>query len=297
MDGLGALRDRARQVAKRDGLRAARAVAHAVGGLNADRRAAPDFLIVGAMRGGTTTLYHALVRHPQVAGAVLDKEVHYFDLNAWRGEAWYRARFPTRASLERRARRAGGPIRVGEATPYYLFHPAVPERVAASLREVRVIAILRDPVERAWSHYRHEVDLGYETLPFADALDAEERRLAGEEDRLRADPAYVSFPHQHHSYVARGMYAAQLRRWLEALGPQAVLVIRSEDLYAAPRSTFARVLAHLDVRPWDPGDWRVRNAATSGGLDDDVRARLRAGFRADRADLSSLLGEDPGWPA
>jgi hypothetical protein len=296
VDGPEALLQRARQLAKRDGLAAARTVAHAFGALSSDRRALPDFLIVGTLRGGTTTLYHALVRHPQVAGAVLDKEVHYFDLNVLRGEAWYRARFPTRASLERRAHRSGGAIKVGEATPYYLFHPAVPERVAASLRGVRVIAMLRDPVERAWSHYRHEVDLGYESLAFGDALDAEDRRLAGEEERLRSDPRYVSFAHQHHSYVARGRYAAQLRRWFDALGSHGVLVIRSEDLYAAPQATFARVLEHIGVRPWDPGDWRVRNAATSRGLDDEVRARLRGAFRDDRADLATLLGGDPGWP-
>ena len=301
MDGLGALRDRARRVATREGLRAGRTAAHAVGALSADRRALPDFLIVGTMRGGTTTLYHALVRHPQVAGAVLDKEVHYFDLHATRGEAWYRARFPTRASLARRAASAGGPVRVGEATPYYLFHPAVPARAAAALpgslgRGVRAIAILRDPVERAWSHYRHEVDLGYEWLGFEAALDAEDGRLAGEEERLLRDPAAASEAHQHHSYVARGRYAPQLRRWFEALGRDRVLVVRSEDLYAEPAATFARVLEHLDVRPWDPGDWRVRNAATSRSLDDAVRARLRAAFREDRDELTDLLEEDPGWP-
>jgi len=165
-----------------------------------------------------------------------------------------------------------------------------------ALDGVRVIAMLRDPVERAWSHYRHEVDLGYESLPFVGALDAEDRRLAGEEERLRSDPRYVSFAHQHHSYVARGRYAAQLRRWFDALGSQAVLVIRSEDLYSTPEATFARVLEHIGVRPWDPGDWRVRNAATSRGLDDEVRARLRGAFADDRADLATLHGGDPGWP-
>lgn len=297
MNGPDALGDRARLVAKRETLRAARSVAHVAGSLTAGGRALPDFLVIGTMRGGTTTLYHALVRHPRVAGAVLDKEVHYFDLNLAQGERWYRARFPTRSSLARRARRAGGPIRVGEATPYYLFHPAVPARVSAALPDVLAIAILRDPVERAWSHYRHEVDLGYEHLPFDDALDAEDERLAGEERRLLDDPSYVSVAHQHHSYVARGRYAAQLRRWFDAIGRDRVCVVWSEALHAAPEATFRRVLAHLDVDPWDPGDWRVRNAATSRGLDEATRARLRAAFRDDRAALVDLLGEDPGWPA
>jgi hypothetical protein len=297
VSGVGTVTGRARVVAKREGLRTARSVAHAVGGLTAGARVLPDFLVIGAMRAGTTTLYHALVRHPQIAGAVLDKEVHYFDLHLERGERWYRARFPTRASLERRARRVGGPIRVGEATPYYLFHPAVPERVASTLPGALAIAVLRDPVERAWSHYRHEVDLGYEHLPFVEALEAEEERLAGEEERLRGDPSAVSAAHQHHSYVARGRYAPQLRGWFDALGRDRVVVVWSERLHAAPAATFSRVLEHLGVRPWDPGDWRVRNAATSAGLDEGIRARLREAFREDRAELAALLGEDPGWPA
>lgn len=271
-------------------VRAARVVGRVTSGL----RTLPDFLLIGAQRGGTTTLYHYLTRHPQITGA-LDKEVHYFDLHYDNGLGWYRARFPTRGWVRARSHRIGAPILVGESTPYYLFHPAVPRRVARDVPSARAIAVLRDPVERAWSHYRHEVDLGFETLSFEEAVDREQERLAGEEERLLADPNAVSFAHQHHSYVARGRYAEQLERWFATLGRQHVLVLRSEDFFADPAGEFVKILDFLGLEPWSPASWRAYNAATATDLAPDTRERLRSLFRPHDERLAALLGADPGW--
>src|SRR6188508_2786047 len=202
------------------------------------RRILPSFLIIGAQRAGTTSLFRYLLAHPDVAGPSGGdaavwwvKETHFFDEKFAKGVDWYRSFFPLAATRER-YRKRGHDLQAGEATPYYMFHPAVPARVAAALPDVRLIAILRDPVERAWSHYRHEIDLGYETLSFEDALACEDDRIAGEEERLRADPSAVSFAHQHHSYAARGRYLEQLERWWEVFPRERLLVIRSEDLHA-----------------------------------------------------------------
>ena len=285
------------RVATREALRLARGAVHGFGSLTSWARVTPDLLIVGAMRGGTTTLYHYLVRHPAVAGAQLDKEVHYFDLHHAAGLGWYRARFPTRWALRRLGPRGGGVARVVEATPYYLFHPLVPERVAAELPHARVIALLRDPVERAWSHYRHEVDLGYESLPFDEAIAREPERLAEAEQRMRVDPDFASSAHQHHSYLARGRYAEQLDRWFRVVPREQVLVLRSEDLYVRPEATFERVLAFLELPPWSPDRFRTLNAASSTDLPPATQQRLRAYFRPHDARLAELLGTHVWWPA
>jgi sulfotransferase family protein len=277
------------------GRRALRRAAGVVGRATSGFRALPDFLLIGAQRGGTTTLYHYLTRHPQIAGAMLDKEVHYFDLHHQRGLDWYRARFPTRVWIRARSQQAGAPILVGESTPYYLFHPAVPRRVGGELPSALAIAMLRDPVERAWSHYRHEVDLGFETLSFEEAVDREDERLAGEEERLLADPSAVSFAHQHYSYLARGRYAEQLERWFETLGRQQVLVLRSEDFFADPAREFVKVLDFLGLEPWSPGSWRAYNAASATDMTHDTRERLRSLFRSHDERLAELLGVDPRW--
>jgi hypothetical protein len=255
----------------------------------------PDFLLIGAQRGGTTTLYHYVIQHPQILGAVAGKEVHFFDLRHGEGLDGYRASFPTRRAVARAADRAGEPAVVGEATPYYLFHPAVPDRVAADLPDVRLIAVLRDPVERAWSQYRHEVDLGFETLSFEAALDAEYERLRGTNEHLVFDRDAVSFAHQHHSYVARGRYLEQLERWWAVFPRDRLLLVRSEDLYIDPAPAFVSIAEHLGVQTWQPPAWSAYNASTSTGLAPQTRARLRAAFRGWNERLADATGRSWSW--
>jgi hypothetical protein len=274
----------------------ARDAARRVGRATAGARVLPDFLVIGAQRGGTTTLYHYLVQHPQILGAVADKEVHHFDLRYGEGLDAYRGAFPTEAAV-RRAGRDVGRVLVGEATPYYLFHPAVPARVAADLPEVRLLAILRDPVERAWSHYRHEVELGYETLSFEDALDREDERLEGEDERLLRDPTATSLPHQHLGYVARGRYVEQVQRWWSVLPRDRLLLARSEDLHADPGPTFEAICEHLGIDPWRPPNWHAYNAAPATGMAPGTRSRLREMFRTWNARLAEATGRDWAWDA
>ena len=152
--------------------------------LTAPARALPDFVILGAQKAGTTSLYAYLCAHPDVRAAAR-KEVHYFDLNYARGATWYRSMFPLAAGLARE-RRGGRRVLVGEASPYYLFYPLAAERAGAVVPSAQLIVLLRDPVERAWSHYRHEVKAGREPLEFEAALAAEPTRLAGADAALRA---------------------------------------------------------------------------------------------------------------
>src|SRR6266508_3758960 len=186
-----------------------RAGGRLLAGATSGARMLPGFLVIGTKRGGSTSLYEYLIRHPDVAGCLLTKGSNYFDVNFGRGWSWFRAAFPL----------AGGRRTIaGEASPYYMFHPLAPQRIAAALPEVRLIAVLRDPVERAWSHYRYERHRGYEDLPFEEALRREPERLAGEAERMVAEPGYSSFAHRHLAYLARGRYAEQLER-IHALIP------------------------------------------------------------------------------
>ncbi len=275
--------------------RAARAGARAFGSASSSRRMLPDLLIIGTQRGGTTSLYNHLIGHPQIAGALLDKEVHYFDKHFRRGQDWYRSHFPTRGHATRVERRTGGSFHVCESSPYYMFDPRVPERAAAAIPDARLIALLRDPIERAWSQYRHEVDLGFETLSFEEALERELDRLAGELEKMLADPAYVSFSHQHYSYVARGEYAEQIQGWLRYYPADRLLVIRSEDFYAEPGRIFQEVTAFLGVKTWTPLGFPRYNAATSTGMAPETRAELESHFREANARLEQLLGRSFGW--
>ena len=139
-------------------------------------RVLPDFLILGGQRCGSTSLYDMLCGHPDVMPAS-HKEPHFFDNNHLRGREFYRRLFPLRMHVRARERRLGRRVITGEATTYSLAHPAVPGRVRAMLPDVRLIAILRDPVDRAYSHYQLSVREGRELLSFEEALAG--RRDAG----------------------------------------------------------------------------------------------------------------------
>ena len=161
-----------------------KAVGRTVGRLTARWRTVPDYLIIGTKRGGTTSLQQYLTAHPDVLEPKAAKASHYFDANFSKGWSWYRAHFPLQRWMDGE-RAAGRPVVVGEASPYYCFHPLALDRIAARVPDVKLIIVLRDPVERAWSHYSYEVARGNEDLSFADALDAEPARTAGAADRIR----------------------------------------------------------------------------------------------------------------
>lgn len=265
----------------------------------ASRRVAPTFLVVGAKRGGTTSLWRWLQQHPGVLPLVPAvqqiKSPHYFDIHYAKGEQWYRSHFPTRSAYERAARRLGHRPAVGEASPYYMFHPLVPERVAAAVPDVRIVMTLRDPVERALSNYRERRGSGAEPLDdFVAALDAEAERTAGEVDRIRRDPGYYSYSHDNHTYLARGRYAEQLQRWLEHFPREQILVLQAEAMYADPAAELARVeellgIPHHDVR------FEHHHRLPSVAWDPEVRRRLVEYYAPHNEALYELLGQRFSW--
>jgi hypothetical protein len=256
--------------------------------LTAGGRAAPDFLIIGTQKGGTTSLYAWLEAHPNLLGAYR-KEVKYFDCNYPLGPRWYRSHFPDRAALHRQR------ALTGEASPYYMYHPAAAGRIRRDLPGVRMIALLRDPVERAYSDYQHMFRSGRETLGFDQALEAEAQRLQGEAEKICRDPRYSVYQHMHFSYQARGRYVEQLTRLFDLFPREQVLVLRSEDLFAEPASVFARVLRFLGLPDWQAARFQTLNRGEYSGMPAPIRARLAGYFKPYNRQLEDLLGMKMGW--
>jgi hypothetical protein len=252
---------------------------------SAAHRPLPDFLIIGAQKAGTTSLHTYLCEHSCVPAAA-KKEVHFFDHEFHRGTDWYRAHFQ---------RYKGVSTLSGESTPYYLFHPLAPERAAEVLPDCKLIVLLRNPVDRAFSQHNHERALGFEDLDFEPAMAAEPWRLAGEEERLAGEPRYRSFAHQHHSYLSRGRYAEQLERWLESFGRERLLVLSAEDLFAEPGRIVGEAQEFLGLAVETPADLSAKNARAYAPIDAETRAGLRAAFEPHNRRLYELVGRDFGW--
>jgi hypothetical protein len=258
----------------------------AYGSATSPLRPLPGFLILGAQKAGTTALYAYLRRHPGVTGPSW-KEVSFFDRHWARGERWYRGNFPLRA----RTRGAA----VGEASPSYLFHPLAPRRAASLVPDAKLVVLLRNPVDRAFSHYQHEVALGRELLSFEQALDAEEERMRGEVERMLADERYFSHAWWNWTYVARGLYAEQLERWYDAYPREQVLVLTTDELGERTAETYARVLEFLGVAQHDLGDYPRIFSRDYASMSPATRDRLAAVYAGPNRRLAELLGRDPGW--
>lgn len=257
--------------------------------LTAPLRGLPSALIIGAQRSGTTSLFNYLVQHPDVLPPI-GKEIHYFDFNYARGVKYYRGRFPYSHRLRR------GALTL-DATPYYLAHPLVPERAARLLPQVKLIAVLRNPVDRALSHYQHEIREGRETLSFAEAIEKESERLAGEEERLRNEPGYYSWNHRRFSYLRRGLYMEQLRRWLQYFPRSQLLVLQSEWLFRDPPAAMATVQRFLGLRDYrlERYDDSYQRGSYQRAMAEELRSRLIAYFEPHNRELFQWLGEEFDW--
>lgn len=258
--------------------------------LTSPLRVLPDFIVVGGQRCGTTSLYHYLVAHPSVSPA-FTKEVHFFDRRFARGLNWYQAHFPLR--VFRRSRRQV--LITGEATPYYMFHPHVPRRISALLPEVKLIILLRNPVDRAYSHFHHEVRMGREKLPFGEAVAQEPYRLEGELDKMLDDPAYQSYTYQHFSYLSRGLYVDQIRRLLEFFTEDQVLILDSESFFRNSAAIMKRVFYFLGLPDRELRSTRAFNGGDQDGMDPSLRLRLVKYFEPHNQRLFDLLGTEFHW--
>src|SRR4051812_29428851 len=265
------------------------------GRLSSGLRMLPGFLIVGGQRCGTTSMYRALAQHPLILKPNWHKGVHYFDLHYDRGLGWYRAHFALRANAGRIQRALGQPPLAFESSPYYMHHPLAPSRIARDLPGVKRVVLVRDPVERAHSAHAHEMARGFEDEPFERALALEPQRLKGQDERIRADPAYRSRALQHQAYVTRGQYADQLDRLAALVGRERILVIDSGDFFSEPAAAYDRVLAFLGIPGCGPPVFERHNARWRPDPSQAPRNRLSAHFEPYDARLEPWLGALPSW--
>lgn len=261
-------------------------------------RLMPDFIIIGTQRGGTTSLYNYLAHHPNIAAASI-KEVHFFDKNYFKGLTWYRAQFPSIMQKYYTEHIRKQEFVTGEATPYYLFHPHVPARVANVMPHVKLIVQLRNPVDRAYSQYYHEVEMGHETLSFADAIAQETERTHQEAEKIAANERYTSYNYQHYTYLSRGIYVDQLRPWMKHFPKEQFLILKSEDFYKNPAGAFQETLQFLGLpyvaQQEEKKEFKQYNNTTYTKMDTALRAQLVEYFRPHNARLQELLGRDFDW--
>jgi SAM-dependent methyltransferase len=253
-------------------------------------RPPPEVFLLGAMRSGTTFLQRALSAHPCIVPTLV-KETQFFSLHWPKGRSAYHEHLPRRGPQWVYAIAGKRRPLVLDSSPYYLFHPQAPIRLRQLLGpSIKAIVLLREPGERAWSHYRLNLAYGREHLGFLDALAREEERLAGEDERLAAGREVLDAPHQLLSYTARGKYAEQLQRWWTQIPREQFLLLKSTELFDDPEATLDRVWRFLDLPPVAVPNDLNRNAAPDFPLPLRAREELDRIYEAPNRALFHLTG-------
>lgn len=255
-------------------------------------RCQPDFIIIGAQKSGTTSLFQYLSQHPQVRPG-FTKEVHFFDggkvpgIDTYAmGVGWYKAHFPLKNRIDLR-------FITGEASPLYLFNPLAPQRIFNLLPRVKLIALLRNPAERALSHYYHEKKKGREPLPILEAFKSEDERI---KEAINSQ-CYKKLNFINYSYLKRGLYAEQLERYFKVFNRSQILVINSGDFFKKPRLVLAGICRFLDIddsfnfpdlTPKNPGKYK-------SPVEPEVKQFMDTYFREHNKRLFKLLGKQFDW--
>lgn len=267
---------------------------------SAGSRLLPDFVIIGCQRGGTSSLYRYLGSHPEI-GPSLRKETEYFTVNYPMGEKWYRAHFPL-ALRRRLAKLLGRKLLVFEATPDYLVDPRAPERCRELLPDAKIVMLLREPAERALSHFHHNIRLGLESETFQFALENEAERIADDlvklEDPSHQSERFNSF--RRYTYVERGKYADQLERWLAYYPAEQILVLESESFFNDPAAVLEQIEDFVGARRWLPAEFRNYSYLAPGvagheKVPPDLRRFLDDKFLDSNQRLREMLDAELAW--
>lgn len=275
----------------------ARSVYLRTGPMTSELRMDPSFMLIGGQRCGTTSLFKYLAEHPQVMRPPVEKGTDYYTLYYGRGRKWYRGHFPLRVSARLQTGRST-PAVAFEACTYYMFHPFALGRIAKDYPDLKLVVMLRNPVERAYSAYKHEYARGFEPeSDFERALDLEHVRLRGEVDRIRDEVHYESIAHRHHAYMARGQYVDQLERALRSFPREQLYVLDSELFFSDPVTEFRKLTDFLDLCQYTPRNFSQHNARPSTAMPLGARRRLEEHYQPYDRRLEELLQRPLAWRA
>lgn len=255
----------------------------------------PDFYIIGAAKCGTTSLYQYLIRHPYVHPGI-GKEIHYFEELYYRGENWYRACFPFKFQKYFFKLNQKNDLITGDSTPRYIDHPYVPRRIKELTPNAKFIVMLRNPIDRAFSHYNMNLKNQYETLSFEDAIKQEPQRIKGEYEMMEKTEK-VSFNYYLYAYLDRGIYVNRLKNWLDIFPKKNFLIIKSEEFFKDTSIQYKRVIEFLNLPKWDLKEYPAHMVGRyqENDIATKLRNELQQFFKPYNEKLYKLLDTDFGW--
>jgi len=253
-------------------------------------RLLPNFIIVGAVRCGTTSLYYNICEHSCVLAAAYD-EIGFFDSNYELGINWYKSMFPTKFKRKKIELKTGICI-TGEDTPFYFWDKKSIERIKKEIPKIKLIILLRNPIDRAYSNYHLGVRLGSESLSFEDSIKKEIELLEKNND-IESDGIEKFL--RPRSYIAKGLYHNQIKNWFKIFSKDQILVLSTENLAKKPHQTLEQIFNFLDLPNEQIKNLQNRKVGNYQKMNEDTRQFLRKLFKPHNEKLFKFLEKKFEW--
>ena len=255
----------------------------------------PDFYIIGFAKCGTTSLFEYLISHPNVHPPK-GKEIDFFDRLYSRGINWYKVGFPFKIQKFFDTVFLRKKFLTGEATPRYIEHPHAINRIKEITPNAKFIILLRNPIDRAHSHYTMIYRRNSESSSFVDAIENEKERITEPFNKMLNDSNYYSDIYFRHAYLHRGIYVDKIKRWMEVFPKEQFLIIQSEEFFKNPSKIYNDVLEFLGLIPFSIGEFKIKGKVNKNrNIDDDFRNELVEYFKPHNKRLYDFLGKSFDW--
>ena len=254
-------------------------------GITASMRVLPDFIIIGSMKCGTTSLYYDICEHPCTLAAAYD-EIGFFDSNFHLGINWYRSMFPTQKIMNKIREDTGYSI-TGEDTPFYFWKKEVAERISLDIPKTKIIVILRNPVDRAYSNYNLAVRENNEKLTFEETIEEEIRFLENHTFRDAVD--------SRRSYLSKGMYKNQIKLWFDVFPRKQIHVLSTEDMQQKPKQELLKIFRFLGIPEYTIKNQQKQKVAKYEEMDVETRKKLLDFYKPYNEDFFQIIQQRFNW--
>jgi len=256
-------------------------------------RVLPDFIIIGGIKCGTTSLYNYMIQHPNIYSA-LRKESKFFDLDYKLGLNWYKPNFPTNIKKYFVKNILKQKFLTGEATPAYFHHPLVPKRIFEKMPKIKLIVLLRNPIDRAYSDFNMRARGKAEKLPFDKAVE-QELSLIAQGRNLLANLEFQDYLSYFKPYLSRGYYYNQLQLWFEFFPKDNIQILITEEFNLYPDNSLKQTFKFLGLPELEIKNLKKQNVGKYEEMNTKLRSLLVEHFKPQNQKLYKFLGRDLNW--
>ena len=257
--------------------------------ISAPFRVLPDFFVIGVVRSGTTSLFHYLNQHPNIVGASYD-ELGYFDDNYHLGVNWYKSFFTT-ISTKKRIEKEQGKCLSFDVTTRYIEQKSTAENIKKIKPDMKIIVILRNPIDRAYSQF----NLSKKELTQSLDFESEVFREITELEKKMENNNELEFNKEKQHYIQRGLYAKQLKSWFEIFPRDNILILSTEDFKNDNNMTYSKIFDFLDIPEHSINKKEMIGKGEYEPMKETARKMLIEFYKKHNEDLFKLIGKKFDW--